>query len=594
MGYESQIVLGILGVVVVLFVSDALRVDVVALMTLAALVIFGILTPQDAFLGFASPAVVTVWAVFIISGGLYESGVADWLAQRLVLLVGNSQRRLLLLVMVLAGGMSAFMNNIGAVAILMPAVVSICRQMKISPSRMLMPLAFAALLGGNITLIGTPPNILASELLVSYGGLSPFGFFDFAPLGVISLLSGIGYMLGFGRHILPDHAPIGGDVSSPYPVREYATEVRVRTDSPLSGRPIDQVDLQVYDLNLLQVRHKGEEIGFTDDYALQEGDVLVVEGYLPDIVRFGVEQDIRLNEEWGSEENKVQPINFAEIGLTSTSRRKGQTLKDMDFRNRYGLSVVAIRPSGRVSYTSHLGDLPISFGDELLVHGSPDRIRMLHDDPNFLVLDTPPEDSKRSNKIPVALLILFASLVIITAGWLDAATALLCAAIAMVLAGVITMDEAYRTIDWKSVFLIAGLLPLGLAMEQTGTARWLADQVVIQVGQSSPMLILAALFLLTSLLTSFVSNAATTVLMVPIGLDAAANLGASPYAFVMAVVLAASTSFVTPVGHQVNVIILGPGGYRFRDYVKVGLGLNVLMLILAIFVLPIFWPLYSN
>lgn len=597
MNVDQLLVLGILATAVILFVSDRLRVDIVAMLVLIALVVTGLLTPAEAFSGFANTAVVTVWAVFIISGALNISGVADLLARLMLRLAGRSPTRLLIIMMLIVGIMSAFMNNIGAVAILLPAVVSLARDLKISPSKLLMPLAFAALLGGNMTLIGTPPNILAANILADYGGMEPFGFFDFLPMGVIVLTAGIIYMLLIGRHLLPDRAD-GGDPLQSYPVRDYLTEVRITEASPLIGQTINQTRVgEQFDLQILQARRGNEQLTVpTTDRPLRAGDVLLLEGSMTDIL--AASQNVGLTAvpgwtaaQWHPENPKeVGNLQIVEATLAPRSRLVGKTLRQIDFRHKFGLSVLALRHDGR-AIVSHLGDVPLHFGDALLLQGAPDKLQLLRANDNFLLLDTPPQPVRRWQKMRLAVGILLAALVLITMGWLAVSVALLIAAMLMVLSGVLTMDEAYQAIDWQSVFLIAGMLPLGIAMETTGTARFLADQLVGLMGGLGPLVVLAGIFVLTALLTEVISNAAAAVLMVPIAIDAALGLGLNPQTFVMATVLAASTSFLMPVGHQVNVIIYGPGGYKFSDYARVGIGLNLIVLLAVVFVLPLIWPL---
>jgi di/tricarboxylate transporter len=594
MTFDQILVLGILTAAVGLFISDRLRVDLVALLVLLALILTGILTPEAAFAGFASPAVITVWAVFIISGAMFQSGVADLLAQQMLRLAGNSPTRLLIVIMITSGIMSAFMNNIGAVAILLPAVVSIGRSQKIPPSKLLMPLAFAALLGGNMTLIGTPPNILATTILQDYGGVEPFQFFDFLPMGLIVLAAGILYMVLFGRHLLPDRQS-GEELVDAYPVRDYVTEVRVSESSPLVGQTVRQSRFgEQFDLNILRVRHQvGEMDPPITDRLLKVGDVLLIEGPVQKILEVCRNQELQPVKEWQSQawhpNVETEGMQLIELTLSPQSELAGQTLKEMGFRARFGLSVLAIRHSGK-SIMDHLGDVPIEFGDALLVQGKPNKFGLLRKNPNFLVLDAPPLELRRTGKAAVSLIILFAVLLTATLGWLSIATTMVLGAALMILTGVLTMDEAYRAIDWQSVFLIAGMLPLGIAMEQTGTARMLADQLVNLIGDWGPVAVLAGVFLLTALLTEVISNAAAAVLMVPIAIDAAFGLNVSPQPFVMATVLAASTSFLMPVGHQVNVIIYGPGGYRFSDYTRVGIWLNLIILGLVLTVLPLIWP----
>jgi di/tricarboxylate transporter len=591
---EIWMVLGILAVTIALFISDRLRVDVVALLVIVALVITGLVTPEAALSGFSSPAVITVWAVFIISGAMYQSGVADWLAETMLRLAGQNEMRLLLVIMVTVGVMSAFMNNIGAVAILLPAVVSIARQMNMSPSRLLMPLAFAALLGGNMTLIGTPPNILASAILQEYAGIEPFTFFDFLPMGLIVLAAGIIYMLFVGRRLLPDRSP-DGELANAYPVREYLTEARVAEASPLIGRTISETRFgEKFDLTILHVRHSRELMGPFTEYHLEAGDVLLIEGSPEDILQASRQQGIRPLADWRSSdwhpEENPDALQLAEMTLAPNGRYADSTLKEINFGAKYGLTVLAIRHDGE-SLTTHLGDVRLQFGDSLLVQGATDKLNLIRRDPNFMMLDRPPIELRNRDKAPLAVAILAAVLITVTFGWLNVSITMLIGALLMVISGVLTMDEAYRSIDWKSVFLIAGMLPLGIAMEQTGTAQLLADQLVLLIGGLGPIVVMAGVFVLTALLTEVISNAAAAVLMVPIAIDAAFGLSVNPQPFVMATVIAASTSFLMPVGHQVNVIIMGPGGYKFSDYTRVGVWLNLILLLLVVTVLPLIWPL---
>ncbi len=594
MTFDHILVLGILTAAIALFISDRLRVDLVALLVLIALILTGLLTPEEAFAGFASPAVITVWAVFIISGAMFQSGVADMLARQMLRLAGNNPTRLLIVIMITAGIMSAFMNNIGAVAILLPAVVAIGRSQQIAPSKLLMPLAFAALLGGNMTLIGTPPNILATTILQDYGGVEPFQFFDFLPMGIIVLAAGILYMVLFGRHLLPERQS-GDELVDAYPVRDYVTEVRISERSPLVGQTVKQSGFgEKFDLNILRVRHEVDEMESPmAERPLHAGDVLLIEGPVPQILTVCRTHELQLVKEWQSQAWHPSPetegMQLIELTLAPQSNLTGQTLKEMGFRARFGLSVLAIRHSGK-SITDHLGDVPIEFGDALLVQGPPGKFGLLRTNSNFLVLDAPPVELRRTEKAAVALVILFAALLTATVGWLGIATTMVLGAVLMIIAGVLTMDEAYQAIDWQSIFLIAGMLPLGIAMEETGTARLLADQLVNLVGSWGPVAVLGGVFVLTALLTEVVSNAAATVLMVPIAIDAGFGLNVAPEPFVMATVLAASTSFLMPVGHQVNVIIYGPGGYRFSDYTRVGVWLNLIILGLVLTILPLIWP----
>lgn len=591
MTIDNILIFAILIFALVLFISERIRIDLVALLVLVALALTGLLSPEEAFSGFSSPAVITVWSVFIISGGLTRSGVADVIARFILRLAGRSPVRLTVLIMLTVGVMSAFMNNIGAVAILLPAVVSVSRELKTSPSKLLIPLAWASLMGGNITLIGTPPNILASDILANYPDIPNFAFFDFAPMGLIVLTTGVLYMVFVGRHLLPARTP-GTGLSQDYPIREYLTEVQILEGSDLIGKKVREKNWG--DLTVLHIyTSEGEKLESTSDHLLQAGDLVLVESSAEALVEAVQSLGLAPATAGGSLPGRVPDgtLDLAEVILAPTSKIKGKTLAEIDFRARLGLSVLAIRQEGRTLF-SRLAEVPLQFGDSLLVEGPQRRLASLRRDPEFLMLDTyPPLAPRRTHKAPITVAILLFGLTVVTFGILPVPVALLIGAILMVLSGALDMNEAYDSIEWKSVFLIAGMLPLGIAMEKTGTAQLIADWIVNGIGGWGTLAVVAGMYVMTGLLTEVMSNAAATVLVTPIAIDAALRLGADPRAFVIAVVLAASTSFLMPIGHQVNVIVFGPGGYRFSDYTRVGALLNVILLVVVLLTLPLVWPL---
>jgi di/tricarboxylate transporter len=404
-------------------------------------------------------------------------------------------------------------------------------------------------------------------------------------------------MVLVGRHLLPKRSP-GGDLADSYPVQEYLTEARVAGDSPLMGKTVREADLENrYGLNVIHIHlccQEGETVSAMTDHRLQEGDELHLEATADAILAASqtlglVPVPDRPIQPWEPEPER-SAFELAEVVLAPSSSLRGKTLRQIDFRSRFGLAVLAIRHQGETLF-ARLGDVALDFGDSLLIQGPVDKINLLRHEREFLLLDMPPLEMRRTQKAPVSIAILLGVLVVVTAGWLHVSAAMFIGALLMVLSGTLTMDEAYRSIEWKSVFLIAGMLPLGLAMENTGTARLLADQIVGLVGNWGPLAVMMGIFVMTGLLTEVMSNAAATVLAVPIAIDAALGLGADPHAFVMAIVIAASTSFLMPIGHQVNVLVFGPGGYRFSDYTKVGVWLNVILFILTALILPLIWPL---
>ena len=591
---SQLIILFIIGFALLLFITEWLRPDVTALLVTLALLLTNQVTTEEAFAGFASPAVVTVWAVFILSAGLERAGVADRLIRFILRWSGEHEARLQLILMLVAGGMSALMNNIGAVAILMPVAIGLGRRMRIPSSHLLMPIAFASLLGGNITLIGTPPNILASDLLAQ-NGVEPFGFFDFAPTGFVALLLGVLYLYFIGRRLLPNRTPEGG-LSYEYAMREYLAELRVLSGSPLEGRPLtDSAINEQFGLNVVQIMRGSDstQISPLRTYRLEANDLLLVEGNPQAILDAQANLRLSPSQDWTEAEwtpdSDPDAFHLAEITLAPNSTLDMLSLEQIDFRQQYGLTVLAIRHNGK-STIQRLTEMPLHFGDSLLVQGPRSTFNNLLNDPDVLVLERPQIRLRRLNKAPLTVFILLAVIIVAAAGWLAVSTVMLAGALLMVVTAVLTMEEAYRAIDWKAVFLIAGMLPLGTAMQNSGAVDLLVDSLLVISGSAHPVLILGYLFAVTTLLTQVISNAAATVLLVPIAVALGQQLAVSPYPLVMAVVLAASSSFLLPVGHQVNVIIFGAGDYRTADYVRVGLGLNVIVFAIALLVIPIIWP----
>lgn len=778
MTLEIAIVLSILAVSVLLFITEWIRMDVVALLVLGALAIGGLVTPEEALSGFSSPAVVTVWAVLILSGGLARTGVASLIGQRLMRLAGDSEVRLLVILMLTVGILSGFMNTIGVVSLFLPVVIDISRKMKQPPSKLLIPLAFAALLGGLNTLIGTPPNILIAEALKN-AGLRPFSMFEFAPVGIAVLIVGTAYMALAGRRLLPlrDTTQLsranGKDLKSVYELHERMVMVNLPKDSILHGRTLAESRLgSVLGLNVVAVIRNGQtQLSPEASFTLQSGDHLLVEGrleqfselqkknhlvvdregftverlvsaevellearvtpgtplagqtlrdaafrtnynalvlaikrgdtsfrtnletipllvddtlliqsrrgqledmqaldpnllfstpasladyklgdrlmvvrvpegsflvgksllesHLGDAYGLGVmgiirggqtilmlspdeklhaedtllvkgrQNDLMMIEGLQNLELETQPlpdlgaIESEDVGLVETvlsphSTLVGKTLRELNFRFKYGLSVLAVWSEGR-AYRSNLRDRKLRFGDALLLHGSRERLRLLGQEPDFLVLTEEAQVPPLREKIPLAVSIMFLVLLPVVFGWAPIAITAILGAAMMIITGCLTMEDAYRAIEWKAIFLIAGMLPLGIAMEQSGAAQLLANGMIAAIGSLGPYAILAGFFLLAALSSQFMPNPAVAVLLAPIALSTAADLGISPYPLMMTVAVSASAAFLSPVGHSANVLVMGPGGYRFSDYFKVGLPLTFLTMIVVLLLVPLIW-----
>ena len=589
MTFEIALTLSIIGVAVFFFATEKLRVDIIALLVLLTLVLTGLLDGEAAFQGFSSPAVITVWAVYIVSAALFKTGITDIIGAWIARVSGDSEPRLIAIIMLTSGTMSAFMNNIGATAMLLPAVVGISRQSGVKLSKLLIPLAFASLLGGNMTQIGTPPNILATSILTERG-LPSFGFFDFAPTGIIVFLAGVLYMVFIGRFLLPDRTNV--EEKQVAKLRKYVTEVRVLPESRLVGVSLAASHLFDDGLAVLDIIHEGDH--HEDAYSetiVHAGDLLIVSGDVQALVeadeKLGVviESDFRFR----LSDLDTEASHVFEVVLPSSSQFAGSTIRQARLRDRYGYTVLAVWRQGEV-LINRLSDVTMQAGDVLLMKGARKSMRDLQE--NVLILEPLKIERARRKKAPLALGILGLVLALTSLGGLHISTAMVIGSVLMVLTGCITMEEAYQNIEWRSVFLIAGMLPLGTVMETTGTAQFLADGIVNFAGAWGPLAVLAGIYVLAGLITEPMSNAAATVMMVPIAIDIALELGASPQAFVLAVVIGASTSFLTPVGHQSNVLVFGPGGYKFSDFTKVGWLLNLLLVGVTLLIIPLFWPLF--
>ena len=781
---QIALALFILATAIFFFVTEWIPLEVVALLVLGAVAITGLVTPAEALSGFSSPAVVTVWAVFILSGGLTRTGMANIIGRNILRLAGRREFLIVTVVMLSAGVMSAFMNNVAVAALMLPVVMDISRQTGHSASRLLMPLAYGTLLGGLTTLIGTPPNILVSEALPDYG-LTPFKFFDFTPVGATVMVAGIAFMVLIGRHLLPSRdvtressttgqldlrdryelgermflmripansvlvgkrlresrlgSALGFHVMgiirngrtqvAPDPstilnsddrlivegrldrmaelnhwrqleVEEHdiqieklfssntsVVEVGLSPGSTLIGRTLNEIGfhnrfrvnvlgidredsrterdlqdetLEVYDTLLLQGRRDqleslknvndfkyvkpvtvddlkkiyrlherllmvrisegstltgmslresrlGDALGmrvlcfFKADETilmpeaeerLSAGDRLLILGKRDDLnVLQGLEQ-LEIEQEDLPDLNDLESarIGLVEGMLSPQTTLAGKTLRQIHFREKYGLSVLAIWREGKV-YRSNIRDMALRFGDALLLYGPRDKLGLLGTEPDFLVLTESAQEPPRFEKAKVSSIIMIAVLLPVILGLIPIFISAVIGAAFMVLFRCLSMEEAYRDVEWKAVFLIAGMLPLGTALDQTGSARFLAEGVVSMIGPYGPRVVLCGLVVLTFAATCFIPTAALVVIMAPIAVSTSNNMGISPYALMMAVAMAASASFMTPISHPANILVMGPGGYRFIDYLKIGLPLSLVVLLVLIFILPFFWPM---
>lgn len=584
-----------------LLLSDRLRPDLVALMTVVALGASGILTPQEAFSGFGRSAVITIMAIFILAEGLQRNGMVERLGNFLVRLAGHGEGRLVAVVMLAGAGLSLFMNNIAAVSVLMPAVAAAARRARISPARLMMPLAFATLLGGMATLL-TTTNIVVSTLLRDEG-LPGYGLLDFAPVGLPLVAAGVVTMVLWGRHRLPTALPAGWVVPEPpgddlvevYRLGERLFRARVPEGSALVGKPLCQSAFRErYNLSVVAVERAGRIIPSpSPDLVLCPHDEVLLAGKVEELSpeNLGPQLEILPARPCSREELESPEVAIAEAVLAPRSRLIGQTLRQARFREKYGMAVLAIWRAGRPIRTA-LGDLALQFGDALLLQGPREHLPLLRFEPDLIVLANERSPAAVSRwKGWLALAVVATTLVLAAVEATLVGEIMLGGAVVLLLLRLLTMEEAYQAIEWKSVFLVAGMLPLGMALTRTGAAALLADRLLLLLGPAGPLAVLAGLTLLAALLTQAMNGAAVASVVAPMAIQAAQRLGVDPRALAMGVALGTSMAFATPLGHPVNVLVMGPGGYRFRDYLRVGLPLALLLLALVLLLLPLFWPL---
>lgn len=783
MTFEIALVLGILAVSLILFISEIIRMDLVALLVLGTLAVTGLVDSNEAFAGFSNGAVITVWAMFILSEGLTRTGIANVIGQQVIRIAGRREIVMIIVIMLTAAILSAFMNNIGVAALMLPVVVDVARRTRIPASRLLMPLAYATLLGGLTTLIGTPPNLLVSEALTQ-NGYAPFGLFDFAPIGGAILGIGILFVAFIGRFLLPrtrttrlrhrsqrrlrshyklqeqtfivrvpvnsllvgktlaasrigastgliilalvrfgrsealpgrqtvlragdsllvqgrvdqfrelqrwsdliiereapvlksmvagkvayaevtidqgsplvselirlagfrsrfnvsvigifrrgnyrltnlayvplragDRILVKGEIASiatldkfpdfdsvrqlsddelseKYDVAERMFAVRLPRDSELSGATLTKSRLaDVFDFRVAAIFRDGIlTIVPRGDEVLEGGDLLLIEGQAEDIDVLRGLQELEVETGIGSNMGSLESerLTLMDATLDPRSSLAGKTVGELNFRERYGIELAGIWREGETVGTE-LANERLQVGDALLMIGPRDKLALLGEDSDFLVL-TPlgqkPPDTRRA---PLAAAIMFGVVASVMVGYAPISVAAVVGGSIMVLTGCLNMEQAYRAIDWRAIFLIAGMLPLGTAMQDTGAAQYLAANVMDALGDSGPWAVIMGLYVLTAMATMIIPTAALVVLMSPIVLSAMGEMGFEPQTAMMAIAMAASASFTSPISHPANILIMGPGGYRFVDYLKMGVPLTIIVFVVVMVVLPIFWPL---
>ena len=609
MNTDLVVVLVLLAAAIAMFALNRPRMDAVALLMLTVMPLTGVITMGEALAGFSDSTIVLLGALFVIGEGLVRTGVAqrlgDWLLQK----AGSSETRLLVLLMAAVAGLGAFMSSTGVVAIFIPVVLRIAQNTGAAPSQLMMPLSVAALISGMLSLIATAPNLVVSGELVRHG-VEGFHFFSFTPFGLPVLVLGILYMLVARRWLAASSDGAAAGAGRPtfrewieqYKLADREYRVRVTDQSALVGRTLDEVDLRgAAGVNLVAIerqrRRTRDVFRPTPKTELEAGDVLLVDLFRPTIDieafrrQFGLDA-LPLSGAYFSD--RAQDIGMAEVMVAADSELVGQTVADARLRTRFGLTAIGLR-QGRVAHEGPLLGETLRIGDTLLVVGRwKDIERLRTDGKDLLILNLPAELAEVlpvAGKAPQALFCLVLMVGLMVSGIVPNVQAALIACLLMGLLGCMDLDSAYRSIHWKSLILIVGMLPFSIALQKTGGVELAADALMAVTGEAGDYVVLGCLFAITALLGLFISNTATAVLMAPVALALAEDLSASPYPFAMIVALAASTAFMTPISSPVNTLVVGPGNYRFGDFVQVGVPFSVVVMIVSVLLVPWLLPL---
>ena len=589
---ETLIVSAILLLALVLFVTELVPIDLTALLVVGLLILTQVLTPAEGFSGFSHPAPVTVAAMLVLSTGLIRTGAVAKLGQKVSALGGSSEVSQLAVIFPVVALLSAFISNTAAVAMFLPLVLNIAREKKLSPSKLLLPLSYAAILGGACTYIGTSTNIIVGTIFAA-GTHPPLQMFEFSGLGLVLLTLGAVYMLAIGQRNLP-YRPTEASLTEGYRLREYLTELVIRSDSPLLDKTLRETDFsQMLDIEVLEIQRGRQKLRlFLQEIRLKSDDILIVKGNLENILKIrdteGV--DILAEAKLSDRDLKSEDITLAEAVISPDSSLIGRTLKEANFRQRYQATALAIRRHAS-QIRDKLGRVRLRMGDMLLVQVRKEVLGNLRQDSDFLlILEESQSSDFRLSKLPIAVLIFLGVIAAAASQKLPIELAALFGALLMVFTRCITLREAYRAVDWRIVILIGGTLSLGTAMEKTGTATAIAESLVGWSGTLGPVALIAVLYLVTMGMTEIMSNNATAALLTPIAISIAHHGGWDPRPFAFCVAFAASCSFLTPIGYQTNTMVYGPGGYRFTDYFKVGAWLSLISWLTATLLIPRIWP----
>jgi di/tricarboxylate transporter len=586
---EAAIVIGLLIAAVIFFATEKVSVDLVTLGLLCVLVLSGILTVNQAFAGFGNEVIIMLGSIFVIGAALRETGVLDQLGHTLARATGGHPGRVVAVMMTTVGGVSAFMNNTTVTAMFLGPVIGLARRLGISPSRLLMPLAFSSLMGGTCTLIGTSTNVAVSGAMVKMG-MPAVGMFEVTPVGIVLLGLGLVYMIIIGMRWVPERDRADGQLDTA-PMREYLAEVVIRPGSPLIGQEVYASDFSVLEFQVVKLRRGTEQIDVSPHLRFEQGDVVLVAGKVQNLIKVKKIEGIDIAEDLDLLHSGVdmKDASIAEIVLTPRSSLVGKTLRHSNFRRLSGLSVLALLRGDR-TLNDHMADVPLQAGDMMLLQGTFDRMRQ-YEAASEMVVITEHSVSQNAQKRGVAVLIAFAVAVILSSfDLIPASIAFLLVALLALATRCITLDAAYESVDWRLLILIGGMTAFGAAMAKSGADLMIAQAVTGWLQPFGAIAVLGGFTVLTVLLTQPMSNAAAALVVLPIAIKAAESMGTNPRAFAIAIMLSASISVLTPFEPSC-ILVYGPGKYRFSDFIKVGGGLTVLSVILILVLVPLFWPL---
>jgi di/tricarboxylate transporter len=573
-----------------LFVSEKLRIDLVAMCVLLALLLLQLIEPEQSLFGFANPATGIIAAMFVLSAGLVRTGLVDWLARQIEKIGGKSQRRLLLVLCLTVAALSAFIISSAIVAVFIPVCFALAKCYRFPVSRILIPVAFSSQLGGVCTLIGSSTNILVDSIART-GDYQGFQIFEFARLGLILTAVGIAYLVLLSFKLLPKRKSTFQNIDK-YRLTDYFAELTVTEGSPLVGQKWEKIkDKKLKKIDLIQLIRKNKAVWRPITTIIRDGDILLVHSDAAQLMKIKDAYKLHTNADVVIDDQKLSSdeVKLIETLVPPRSPLNGRTLQNSDFAKKYRCIVLALQRRGKI-LRERIADISLDSGDTLLLQCDKKDVSRLLSSEDLIVTNELTELHLRKDRAFFALF--FLALVIVLAAFnvVPLLTAALIGAIGMILGRCLTLEEAYQAIDWKVIFLFGGMLPLGMALFQSGAASWLANSVLKPVADLGPLAVLAALYGLTAILTELISSIAAAILLAPVAIALATMLGVSPHPFLMAITFAASTSFSTPIGYQTNTMIYAPGGYRFFDFARIGAPLNLIFWAIAIILIPELWP----